>query len=94
MIVRILAVDAWRELYLQRVRELALVELDWANLGLRVEKWRDLIGEDLALDPFHEGHAAFLESLDGPNNSLKSISTQRREFLLGHESLGNLESSN
>ena len=87
MIVRILQVDEWRERYLDRVRELALVELEWEKLGGRIAVWRDLIVEDVARDPFLGDRQAFLQSLEGPTDSLKSNAAERRSFLLEHPSL-------
>lgn len=88
LIVRILAVPAWRDQYLDMVRELAEVELDWNSLGRRVMEYRALIVDAVAQDPFDPDRITFLESLDGNDRSLKSIARQRRDFLLQHESLG------
>ncbi|MCH2162330.1 MAG: hypothetical protein MK085_10720, partial [Phycisphaerales bacterium] len=87
IIARLLEVDAWREQYLEHVRELALVELDWENLGRRVGHWRELIVEDVDRDPFMGGRDRFLQNLDGPGNSLKANTRQRRDFLLNHDEL-------
>jgi hypothetical protein len=87
MIVRILAVKEWRELYLERVRELARVELDWEKFGGRIELYRALITEDVVKDPFLGDRETFNRSLDGPDGSLKTIASQRRAFLLAHPSL-------
>jgi hypothetical protein len=64
-----------------------LVELDWKTLGSRVDHWRELIVVDVERDPFLGDHERFLQNLDGPENSLKSNSAQRRAFLMEHESL-------
>ena len=82
-----LAVEEWRNQYLENVRHLALVELDWKTLGPRVDHWRELIFVDLERDPFLGDRDRFIQNLDGPENSLKSNSTQRRAFLMEHESL-------
>ena len=87
MIARLLEVDAWREQYLDHVRELAMVELDWDTLGPRVEHWKALIVEDVDRDPFMAGRNRFLQNLDGPSDSLKANAAQRREFLLNHDEL-------
>ena len=85
--MRILAVPAWRERYLDQVRELAEVELDWNTLGPRVESYRELIVDAVAQDPFDPDRSTFLESLDSDGMSLKSIAKERRDFLLRHDSL-------
>ena len=82
VIARLLSVKEWREQYLQHVRGLAEIELDWQKLGPRVEGYRDLIIADIELDPFHGDRERFLEQLDGPENSLKSITKDRQSFLL------------
>ena len=87
MIARLLEVDAWREQYLDHVRELATVELNWETLGRRVEHWKALIVEDVDQDPFMTGRERFLQNLDGPSNSLKANAAQRRRFLLNHDEL-------
>ena len=87
VIARILAVPEWRDLYLDRVRMLAQQELDWATLERRVTVWRDLIVDDLVMDPFMNGRMAFEASLDGPDQSLRTNAAERRRFLLGHEQL-------
>ena len=87
VIARLLEVEAWREQYLDHVRELATVELDWAKLGGRVNAWKNLIIEDVELDPFLSGEERFLGSLDGPQDSLKANAGQRRRFLMNHEQL-------
>jgi hypothetical protein len=87
LITRILAVDAWREEYLDVLRELATVELDWAILGARVDRYRDLIERDVVRDPFLGDRKKFIMSLYGSETSLKSIAAERRKFLLNHDAL-------
>ena len=87
LITRILAVEAWREEYLEILRELATVELDWAILGARIDGYRDLIEKDVVRDPFLGDRERFLKSLYGNEASLKSLAAERRKFLLDHEAL-------
>ena len=87
LITRILAVEAWREEYLDVLRDLAIVELDWAILGARVDQYRKLIERDVVRDPFLGDRERFLKSLYGNEASLKSIAAERRKFLLNHEAL-------
>ena len=87
VIARLFEVDAWRQQYLDHVRELATTQLDWETLGPRVEHWKALIVEDVEQDPFMAGRDRFLQNLDGPSNSLKANATQRRAFLLNHQEL-------
>ena len=87
LITRILAVQAWREEYLEILRELATVELDWAILGARIDGYRDLIEKDVVRDPFLGDRERFLKSLYGNEASLKSLAAERRKFLLDHEAL-------
>jgi hypothetical protein len=87
LITRILAVEAWREEYLDVLRDLAIVELDWAILGVRVDQYRKLIERDVVRDPFLGDRERFLKSLYGNEASLKSIAAERRKFLLNHEAL-------
>lgn len=87
LIARILAVPEWRAMYLDEVRRLATVELDWGVLGKRVDAYRELIVEAVDQDPFDPDRRAFLDSIEGGDRSLESIARQRREFLLGHASL-------
>ena len=87
MIARILAVPAWRAEYLETLRELAEVQLAWKTLGPRIDAYRDLIETDVVRDPFLGDRTAFLRSLYGDDQSLKSLAAERRRFLLAHEDL-------
>jgi|GEM_PF-4291484 len=87
LITRILAVEAWRAEYLDVLRELATVELDWAILGSRIDQYRALIERDVVRDPFLGEREEFLKSLYGSEASLKSIAAERRAFILNHEAL-------
>lgn len=87
LITRILAVEAWRAEYLEVLRELATVELDWAILGARIDRYRDLIEREVVRDPFLGKREEFLKSLYGSDASLKSIAAERRKFLLNHDAL-------
>ncbi|MDE0889672.1 MAG: CotH kinase family protein, partial [Phycisphaerales bacterium] len=91
LITRILAVEAWREEYLDVLRELAIVELDWAILGARVDRYRELIERDVVRDPFLGDRKKFIMSLYGSEASLKSIAAERRKFLLNHDTLKQAE---
>ncbi len=87
VIARIMSVPEWRELYLERLRLLAERELDWKILGERITLWRDLLMDAVDEDPFLGDTRAFRSSLDGPDNSLKTIAEQRRNYLLRHPDL-------
>ncbi len=87
VIARILAVDAWRTEYLETLREIAEVQLDWTTLGPRIDAYRELIEADVVRDPFLDGRTTFLRSLYGDDQSLKSLAAERRRFLLAHDQL-------
>jgi spore coat protein CotH len=87
VIARILAVPAWRAEYLETLREIAEVQLAWNTLGPRVDAYRELIEADVIRDPFLGDRTAFLRSLYGDDQSLKSLAAERRRFLLGHADL-------
>jgi spore coat protein CotH len=87
VIARILAVPAWRAEYLETLREIAEVQLAWNTLGPRVDAYRELIEADVVRDPFLGDRTAFLRSLYGDDQSLKSLASERRRFLLGHADL-------
>ena len=87
VIARILAVDAWRAEYLDTLRQIAEVQLDWSNLKPRIDEYRRLIEADVIRDPFHGDRTGFRSALYGDEQSLKSFAAQRRRFLLGHPTL-------
>lgn len=87
VIARILAVPAWRAEYLETLREIAEVQLAWNTLGPRVDAYRELIEADVIRDPFLGDRTAFLRSLYGDDQSLKSLAAERRRFLLRHADL-------
>ena len=87
VIARILAVEAWRAEYLELLRRIAEVELDWKNLKPRIDRYRDLIEVDVARDPFHGDRTGFRNALYGDEGSLRSFAETRRRFLLEHPSL-------
>ena len=87
VIARILAVPAWRAEYLETLREIAEVQLAWKTLGPRVDAYRELIEADVVRDPFLGDRNAFLRSIYGNDQSLKSIAAERRRFLLDHADL-------
>ena len=64
--------------YLQRLHQ---------ALGPRVDAYRELIEADVIRDPFLGDRTAFLRSLYGDDQSLKSLAAERRRFLLGHADL-------
>ena len=87
VIARILSVDAWRETYLERVRELATTQLAWRTLKKRTDHWQRQLRDALKVDPFFVEIEQFDEAIHGPTNSLKANTEQRRQFLLDHPSL-------
>ena len=87
VIARILAVEAWRAEYLEVLRRIAEVELDWRNLKPRIDEYRDLIEADVVRDPFHGDRTRFRTALYGDENSIRSFAAERRRFLLEHPSL-------
>ena len=87
VIARILAVEAWREEYLELLRHIAEVELDWKNLRPRIDAYRELIEADVIRDPFHGDRTRFRDALYGDQGSIRSFAAERRRFLLEHPSL-------
>lgn len=87
MIARILAVAAWRTQYLELLRRIVEVELDWENLGPRIDAYRDLIEAHVVRDPFHGDRTRFRNALYGDEGSIRSFAEQRRRFILEHPSL-------
>jgi hypothetical protein len=87
VIARILSVEAWRETYLERVRELATTQLAWRTLQKRTNHWQRQLRDALKVDPFFVEIEQFDKAIDGPTNSLKANTEQRRQFLLDHPSL-------
>ena len=87
IIARLLSVPAWRETFLERVRFLAETELAWPTLATRVNHWRTQLRSALNVDPFFVEQSKFDAAIDGPTNSLKANTAQRRAFLLNHPSL-------
>lgn len=96
---RLLAVPSLKARYLEHVRTLAEKDLDWKNLGPVVQRYRELIADEVAKD------TRKLSSLDafrratsdepgkagvggGPGGiSLRDFADQRRRYLLNHPAL-------
>ncbi len=91
MIARILGVETWRTEYLETLRRIAEVDLDWSNLEPRVDAYRALIERDVIRDPFHGDRTGFRRALYGDEESLKSFAAERRRFLLQHPELAELD---
>ncbi|MFO0917652.1 MAG: CotH kinase family protein [Planctomycetaceae bacterium] len=87
---KLLAVPEYRRRYLQYVRELAVHELDWANLGPVVAGFRSLIDEPLHKDTRKlESYDAFLRVTasdatqgQGRETPLRVFADRRRAYLL------------
>jgi hypothetical protein len=95
LISKLLAVPSLRTRYLQHVRELALVWLDWKTLGPLAQKYQNVIAEDVKKDTRKlYSTEAFLNGLEGgakaaagesagrAEASLKEFAEKRQAYLL------------
>jgi len=79
----LLSVPELREAYLGYVRDMAENWLDWEKAEPVLQQYRNLIGEDVAIDTRKLGTTrGFDEEFDGAD-SIKSFMVQRRQYLLG-----------
>jgi hypothetical protein len=80
---KLLAVPAFRQRYLEYVREIAEKWLDWNSHGPRVARYHSLLVEDVKGDTRKLYSAeAFTTDVEGGERSLKSFVEKRRQFLL------------
>ncbi len=94
---RLLAVPRLRALYLEYIRSIALVDLDWAVLGPQVAAYAALIGSAVQADSrklstfaaFQASVAPALSDVPGAAN-LKQFVDRRRAFLLAHPAIKQL----
>ena len=100
---RLLAVPALRERYLRHVRTIAEDWLDWEKLGPVVERYRELIEEEVEADTRKlSSLAAFQKSVADaeaedagpargrPSLSLRAFADARRKYLLEYPGLKEL----
>ena len=105
LISKLLAVPAWRELYLRTIRDIAEKWLDWNRLGPIVASYRQIIAEDVksdtrkldTFDEFEEGLSEAAPSAEGeaPRGRirLKTFAEKRRAYLLGHPEVKKLDAA-
>lgn len=94
---RLLAVPALRARYLEHVRTIAEVWLDWERLGPLVERHRLLLEKEVAADTRKLSSNDEFQQLynDAPpgdtgGRSIRAFAEQRRRFLLSHPEIAGL----
>ena len=96
---RLLAVPQYRKRYLQYIRTLAEKSLTHNNLSPVIAHYLELIGEEVKIDTRKmSSHEAFVQATAPPernttqtSGSLNDFIEKRRDFILNHEQIKNVE---
>jgi len=99
---KLLAVPQYRERYLQYVRTLAEKSLTHKNLSPVIAHYRELIGDEVKIDTRKMSpHETFVHATTPPegnttqtSGSLNDFIEKRRDFILNHEQIKNVEALN
>ena len=91
---KLLAVPAWKKLYLQHIYTIANEQFDWKKIGPVIAQYRKLIEEEVKADTrkldsyetFLATTADLLPTSGGRSRemSLRQFMDQRREYLINH----------